>query len=626
MEIASVRSSFEGRQRPVTQLVPDPQVVPQPPQFMLSLCGFTHTPEQKIVPAPQMLLHEEELHVSPAGQTVPHPPQFAGSISVLTQEGPHTVSPVGQVHALAVHPCPVPHPAPQPPQCAGSIIVSTQVPPQSVAPTTQVQVLVSHTIPPVHAALQAPQWSGFMAVSRQTSTPSTLQTIDGAGQAGTQDPPSQSSSAAHALSHTPQCILSRSVSVQAPAQRVSVPTQGTVVQAPALHSSPTSQIVPQVPQFAVSVCVSTQVPSHSVSPGQGSTIQVATMHSSPTSQIAPQEPQFALSVCVSTQAPPHSVSLGRQLPVQVPDTHVSSGPHALPQLPQLEVSFDVLVHPEAHVVSPMAHPGGGPESTPGPESMRGGPESGGDVGSEHPNNRVPIAKIATPVTKLSRVLLITSPSALRIFRVDLVRQYVRRRVRTRRGQIRGAPRGPARRDEASIASSTRGGRSLGEMISDPIVAGALSALGLVVALATARGRRSLWLRISGVGAGAIRAGSGWRAFFVHPCLRLFPLLALLLALGWTATVATVGVEQTSRSFSFGPSPEEVRTCHFMQRTVHDHLRYRDRIGLFELRPGPLPDGFADSCPHHGELLVDDEGYLNCTRHGRRPRLERLVEP
>jgi hypothetical protein len=58
-------------------------------------------------------------------------------------------------------------------------------------------------------------------------------------------------------------------------------------------------------------------------------------------QILPQPPQFAASVLVSTQAPPHSMAGNTQAKSQLPSTHVGVAPgggmHTVSQSPQCAV-------------------------------------------------------------------------------------------------------------------------------------------------------------------------------------------------------------------------------------------------------------------------------------------------
>jgi hypothetical protein len=76
-------------QRPAEQLCPAVQAVPQAPQFMASVCVFTHAVPQSIWPAAQA--QRPAVQVCPVRQTVPHAPQLLLSVCVLMQALPHAV-------------------------------------------------------------------------------------------------------------------------------------------------------------------------------------------------------------------------------------------------------------------------------------------------------------------------------------------------------------------------------------------------------------------------------------------------------------------------------------------------------------------------------------------------------
>jgi hypothetical protein len=69
------------------------------------------------------------------------------------------------------------------------------------------------------------------------------------------------------------------------------------------------QAIPQEPQLAMSVCVSTQVPPQAVWPMGHMVVarQVPIWQLWPIGQTLPQVPQLLLSAWVSTQAPAHAV-------------------------------------------------------------------------------------------------------------------------------------------------------------------------------------------------------------------------------------------------------------------------------------------------------------------------------
>jgi hypothetical protein len=75
-----------------------------------------------------------------------------------------------------------------------------------------------------------------------------------------------------------------------------------------MHSCPVPHEAPQAPQFIGSLCRSTQLWPHGVSPGTVHSVpQVPAEQSCPAGQAAPQAPQLAPSLCRSTHAPAQSV-------------------------------------------------------------------------------------------------------------------------------------------------------------------------------------------------------------------------------------------------------------------------------------------------------------------------------
>jgi hypothetical protein len=101
-------------------------------------------------------------------------PQFCGSVAVLLQLVPHSVLPVGQVHAPPEQESPAPHGLPQPPQFAGSVFVSTQRPPHRVPPPAHAHWPAMHELPPLQARPHAPQWALLVAVSTHAPAHSLL--------------------------------------------------------------------------------------------------------------------------------------------------------------------------------------------------------------------------------------------------------------------------------------------------------------------------------------------------------------------------------------------------------------------------------------------------------------------
>jgi hypothetical protein len=76
---------------------------------------------------------------------------------------------------------------------------------------------------------------------------------------------------------------------------------------PLVHCWAFGHTVEQLPQWASSLDVSTQLCPHGVWPPKQFSEQVPLVHTSPVVQGEPQPPQFAPSVWVSTHAPEQSV-------------------------------------------------------------------------------------------------------------------------------------------------------------------------------------------------------------------------------------------------------------------------------------------------------------------------------
>ena len=66
------------------------------------------------------------------------PPQWLLSVCVFTHSGPHTRCPIGQEHVPLLHTCPIAvQGRPQAPQWALLVATLTQVPAQNVVPAGQ---------------------------------------------------------------------------------------------------------------------------------------------------------------------------------------------------------------------------------------------------------------------------------------------------------------------------------------------------------------------------------------------------------------------------------------------------------------------------------------------------------
>jgi hypothetical protein len=98
---------------------PPEHAMPQLPQLNGSLTVFTQD-------VPHTMPGHCDAHVlltqncAVAGQTLPHVPQFSESAEVLMQPVPHACQPGGHAQAPFTHACPPEHTRPQPPQFAVS--------------------------------------------------------------------------------------------------------------------------------------------------------------------------------------------------------------------------------------------------------------------------------------------------------------------------------------------------------------------------------------------------------------------------------------------------------------------------------------------------------------------------
>jgi hypothetical protein len=201
-----------------------------------------------------------------------------------------------------------PEPAPQPavaPQCWSLVVGSTHTPPQRTCPWLQIVV---HTL-----LLQVVGLWHTVPAEPPASPP---------------HPPA-----------APQYWLLLVGSTQLPLQSTRPGVQVTA-QTPTLHTCPAVHLVPQAPQFVLSVFVSTHVPVppvgvHSVRPFWQVSEHLPPPHTVPAAQSVPQAPQFALSELVFTHDWPQSVEPGPHAVVHWPPLHTCVEVHAVPQAPQL---------------------------------------------------------------------------------------------------------------------------------------------------------------------------------------------------------------------------------------------------------------------------------------------------
>jgi hypothetical protein len=253
------------------------------------------------------------------GQLVPEPPGGQQLLPVLPawQQVPPQVSVVHvawQVPAEQLWPSR--QEVAQAPQWAGSVLRSTQAPLHSVSPAVQAcwHVPPLQVWPAAQAVPQAPQFLGSVEVLVQTAAVPEPQTCF--GDAHTQAEAVQTSPAMQTFPHAPQLEALVDVSRQ-------VPVAGSLGQSAtggALHTQeaawqvPSPQSWPQVPQFAVAVCLFThwmpQVSGWAAGHAQSPALQLA-----PAMQLVLQVPQWSASVWRSTQTPLQAVCPAGQLVV-----------------------------------------------------------------------------------------------------------------------------------------------------------------------------------------------------------------------------------------------------------------------------------------------------------------------
>jgi len=83
-------------------------------------------------------------------------------------------------------------------------------------------------------------------------------------------------------------------------------------------------------------------------------------HDSPPPQACPQLPQFALSVCLFVHAVPHRSGAPVVGHWQLPPRHVCDEEHAVVHIPQCVASVINLAHVPLQLVSSAAHPAAHP--------------------------------------------------------------------------------------------------------------------------------------------------------------------------------------------------------------------------------------------------------------------------
>jgi len=173
-------------------------------------------------------------------------------------------------------------------------------------------------------------------------------------------PLAQARSVVPAVEQPPQLALSLFRSWHLPSLHQVVPAEHVTTQAPPLQSCPAGHVFPQNPQLKRSLVVSVQVaavagppsapPPHIVRPVPQVSWQTPPVHTRPRAHTWPHIPQFALSVSVSTQRPLHKAEPLGQLVWQVPATQTLPTAQASPQPPQLARSESVETQKPEQIV------------------------------------------------------------------------------------------------------------------------------------------------------------------------------------------------------------------------------------------------------------------------------------
>ena len=312
-------------QRPIVQTKPDPQEVPQEPQFEAVLSEASQPlpsmpsqlPKPDAQAAPQVPATHAGAPLVTDAQTVPQVPQLVALVCVSTQVPEHDVSPVEQGGAQVplTQTRPEAQVRPQAPQFEASVVSETQAAPHTVCPAGQLtQLPLVQSCVEVHARPQAPQLVALVLVFT-----------------------SQPSAAVRLQSSKP---LAQAPTTQVPLAQACVETLAR------------AQRVPQAPQLLGSKLVSVQLPEHTVSPAPQLTAHVPAVQTWPDAQAAEEpvtlhRPQLALSVLRLVSQPLAATPSQFAKPAahapstQLPAEHVAAAlgkRHTTPQPPQFIVS------------------------------------------------------------------------------------------------------------------------------------------------------------------------------------------------------------------------------------------------------------------------------------------------
>jgi hypothetical protein len=283
---------------PAQQLSPVVQACPHAPQLFESVCTFTHVGGagvEQSVGADAGQVQVPETQVAFDAHAFPHAPQLAASVCVFVHSVGFAVGHMvglvdGHAHAPALQTPFFRQAVPHFPQFAASDWVF------------------------VHSVEQV---SGFAGVHEQL-------------------PPLQTPLVKHARPQVPQLLVSVSTFVHLPPQTGSsdTPSDGQW-QTPLTQVCTSTQASLHFPQLDLSFCRLTQVDPHCVSPELQRQAPLEQLMS--VEHALPQLPQLARSVVVSTHAPPQ---------------HCFVPGHAAPHAPQLAGSRDVSMHVPLQSVCP----------------------------------------------------------------------------------------------------------------------------------------------------------------------------------------------------------------------------------------------------------------------------------
>jgi hypothetical protein len=201
---------------------------------------------------PAYIRHAPSTHFSAPGHRLLHSPQCCLLVLVSRHSLLQSLRPSGQTHMPPSQVRPSSQTVPQAPQFWSLVCRSVQMPLQNTLPAGQVHMLATQVLPPSHFFPQAPQFR--MSDSRRAHVP--LHWVYLAGQPELHVPLWQTGVfAGQARPHWLQFAGSVWVLVQAPLHSVRPPAH---LHEPASQVRAAVQVVPQVPQLASSVCVSTQ--------------------------------------------------------------------------------------------------------------------------------------------------------------------------------------------------------------------------------------------------------------------------------------------------------------------------------------------------------------------------------